>query len=597
MSANRCFKPFNLALLVALILIFGAGYIANLVQTGNGSIKIRDVRFMGSDGKMMSALLYIPKGVNKENKAPGVVAMHGYINSRETQDSFAIEFARRGYVVLAADQTGHGYSDPPAFANGYGGVDALNYIRTLDFVDTDNIALEGHSMGGWASAIAAAYVPNGYKSFIMASSSTGTYGAPEGTATYPKNLALIFSQYDEFSGLMWGAPIPKDIVNTKKLKTLFNTTESVVPNKLYGSIEEGTARKLYQPAMIHPKVHFSTEATGYAIDWLEATLKGGKQIDTSDQTWYWKEFFTLLALIGMVVLLLGSGKCLLTSDYFEALNEEPAEQKSLSGFGWWFNALVLAILPVILYVVAWASIDTQKGIGKATFFWPQQITNTLMFWAMGVGLISLCLFLLWHFFINKKKSADFSNYGLSWVNTGLQWGKIWKSFVLAFVIILIAHLSLNLSDALFKTDFRFWVFGIKPLDTLHFGITLGYLIPFTFYFLVLGLIIHGQMRPGKNGNSTGIVKETLINVLLMTVGLIFALLAHYMPLFSGGTLLIPDLNLPGIVLIQFVPMFTIVGIVMTYFYRKTGHIYTGAFICAMFVVWQIVAGQATHYPY
>ncbi|WP_201721683.1 hypothetical protein [Caulobacter sp. B11] len=29
-----------------------------------------------------------------------MLAVHGYINSRETQSPFAIEFARRGYVVL-----------------------------------------------------------------------------------------------------------------------------------------------------------------------------------------------------------------------------------------------------------------------------------------------------------------------------------------------------------------------------------------------------------------------------------------------------------------------------------------------------------------
>jgi len=33
--------------------------------------------------------------VTKENPAPGIVAIHGYINSREMQDGFAIEFARR----------------------------------------------------------------------------------------------------------------------------------------------------------------------------------------------------------------------------------------------------------------------------------------------------------------------------------------------------------------------------------------------------------------------------------------------------------------------------------------------------------------------
>jgi len=148
--------------------------------------QVRDIRFMGSNGTEMSALLYIPKGVTAKNPAPGIVAIHGYINSRETQDGFAIEFARRGYVVLAPDQTGHGYSDPPAFGNGFGGPDSLVYLRSLDIVDKNNIGLEGHSMGGWAIGDAAGAFPNDYKSFILEGSSTGTLGAPDGTRLSPR---------------------------------------------------------------------------------------------------------------------------------------------------------------------------------------------------------------------------------------------------------------------------------------------------------------------------------------------------------------------------------------------------------------------------
>jgi fermentation-respiration switch protein FrsA (DUF1100 family) len=67
-----------------------------------------DVRFIGTGGSPMSALLYVPPGATAAAPAPGILAVHGYINSRETQSGFAIEFARRGYVVLALDQTGHG---------------------------------------------------------------------------------------------------------------------------------------------------------------------------------------------------------------------------------------------------------------------------------------------------------------------------------------------------------------------------------------------------------------------------------------------------------------------------------------------------------
>ena len=129
--------------IAGLILILAGGLLAHLTQT-SGGIRIQDVRFNGAKGNTMSALLYIPPNASAQTPAPGVLAVHGYINSRETQDGFAIEFARRGYVVLALDQTGHGYSDPPAFANGFGGPDGLAYLRSLEFVDKTNIFICGY---------------------------------------------------------------------------------------------------------------------------------------------------------------------------------------------------------------------------------------------------------------------------------------------------------------------------------------------------------------------------------------------------------------------------------------------------------------------
>ena len=276
----------------------------------------------------------------------------------------------------------------------------MKYLRSLDIVDVDNIGLEGHSMGGWASLVATAVIPNGYKSFMMASSSTETLGTPKGTPTFPRNLGIIFSKYDEFSALMWGVQIPTDIVKTDKLKAIFDTTEDVEVGKLYGSIEAGTARKLYQPPTIHPRVHFTKEGIGDAVEWMQMTLKGGSDLPPSDQIWQYKEFFTFVAMIGMVILIIAVGGYLLKTDYFQDLQEEPAPQKSLSGWGWWVGAVLMVLIPIPVYLWAWAIFYNHQGFAKASFIWPEQLTNIIMCWALGVAIISIILFLLWHFLIN-----------------------------------------------------------------------------------------------------------------------------------------------------------------------------------------------------
>ncbi|HEY9076255.1 MAG TPA: alpha/beta hydrolase [Anaerolineaceae bacterium] len=597
----------NWILALALLLVLVGSLVASATQTNGWTVKVKDVRWVGSNGKIMSALLYIPpnvygkdeKGALKINPAPAVVAIHGYINSRETQSAFAIEYARRGYVVLAADQSGHGYSDPPALGAGFGGPDSLAYLRTLNIVDKDNIALSGHSMGGWASVVAAGVYPDGYKSIILEGSSTGTYGGKEGDAKFPRNLGLIFSKYDEFSALMWLVPVPANIGQGDKMKKQFGTTEPVEVGKLYGSIADGTARMWYQPNTNHPGDHISTEAVGYAIDWLQKTLKGGNGLPPNDQIWYWKEIGTLIAAIGFVLFLIGLGKQLLRSRYFSALKESPEPAKGLKGIGWWIGAVLTVFIPVLTYYT-FINLPT-KLKWVATAFWPQNITTTVVFWAIGNGLIFLALFLIWHFFLGGRKAGgNFSTYGLTWTNK-LEWLKIGKSFLLAAAIGFGGYILLGLVDFFFKTDFRFYVFAVKLMTPLQFQIFLCYLVPFILFFGISGMALMGQMRlAGKNGKDLPLWQAILINIGLVTLGFVFFLFYQYLPLYGGGVqadAATPNGPLYAIVSYQFIPLLGIAAAISTYFFRKTGHIYVGAFLNGIIITWIIVAGTATHYAF
>lgn len=165
----------NPGLLVALIasLVAIAGlFLASAIQTGDG-VTVSEVHFRGASGAQMRALLFRPRAATSAKPAPAILAVHGYLNSAEMQANFATEYARRGYVVLAPDQRGHGGSDPVAFADGFGGPDALAYLHSLPFVDRRNIGLEGHSMGGWTVLSAAKAMPDGYRSLVLEGSSVG----------------------------------------------------------------------------------------------------------------------------------------------------------------------------------------------------------------------------------------------------------------------------------------------------------------------------------------------------------------------------------------------------------------------------------------
>jgi pimeloyl-ACP methyl ester carboxylesterase len=584
-------------LLLGIVLVFLGGLVAWYTQTSGGTITIKDVRFISTNGTQMSALLYIPEGVTAENPAPGILAIHGYINSRETQAGYAIEFARRGYVVLALDQTGHGYSDAPAFASGFGGPLGLAYLRSLDIVDTENIGMEGHSMGGWASLAAASVMPDDYKSINLQGSSTGAPFAQEGSAEYPRNLALTYSVWDEFAELMWGGETPEvvdlasEIENTTKLQTLFGTDEPVVEGQLYGSIEDGTARILYQPITTHPGDHISPAAIATAIDWMAMTLEGGNDLESSNQVWIWNELGRLVALIGMVLAVMGFGAILLDTDYFRELAKPTPEPGVATRPMVYIGYLLTIFIPILTFF--WLqNFANRTLVPQANALFSQNITTGIMVWAVGNALITLILFIIWHFASNQHNGATIANYGLS-----LNGAEILKSLLLSVLIVGFAYILLAISDWWFKTDFRFWVVAVKLMSTLQFRIFLGYLPFFTFFFIVLGLALHGQLRPvTATGQPVGFWHELLLNVVLLISGFVVLLIIQYIPLMTGGRMPLGE-PLLTIVAFQFVGLLAIVAVWMTWFFRKTGTVYVGAFVAALFITWVIVAGQATHYAF
>lgn len=579
-------KPRNL-LVLACFLIVAGDVLAWAIQTDGGRVDIRDVRFEGTAGTTMSALLYVPPNATETTRAPGVLAVHGYINSRETQDGFAIELARRGFVVLALDQTGHGYSDPPAFANGFGGPDGLAYLRSLDFVDPNNIGLEGHSMGGWAVLIAAAQAPDDYRSIVIEGSSTGTSGAPDATSEYPRNLAVVFSKYDEFSALMWGSPVPGEVPSSQKLMAAFGTPNPVEVGRVYGSIAEGTARVFHQPPVTHPADHFSRAAIGHAIDWFQATLEGAQAHDPRKQVWYWKELGNLVALIGMVVLLFAVGATLLEGRFFPSLGEAPSASRGAQGASWWGAALLFTALPAL-------TLFPFKDVGAAlpvSAFFPQSITNQVMIWALLTGAISVALFALWHLTAARSQGTTSDDYGLTWEER-VAWSRIGASFLLALGIVLAAYTSLAISAAVFTVDYRFWVFAVKPMSGLHFRMALLYLPAFVLFFGVYGMVLCGQLR--QNGSTADRMVRAIV---LSTLGFVSLIGYQYTPLFLGGTLALPSEPLWSIIAFQFLPLMTIVAAVSVYFHQRTGHIYVGAFVSGMLVTWIVVASQATQHAF
>ncbi|MEX1032180.1 MAG: alpha/beta fold hydrolase [Cellvibrionaceae bacterium] len=576
-------------LLLSLVIILSGSLLAHYIHTDGGRVDIQDLRFTAADGATMSALLYIPLDASRESPAPGVLAIHGYINSRETQSGFAIELARRGFVVLALDQRGHGYSAPPAFAEAFGALDGLNYLRSLAFVDKERIGLEGHSMGGWASRVATQLAPDSYRSIVMEGASAAAVpglGDFSGSPEQPRNLAIVFSLYDEFSRFMWEGAMPGELPDAPQLKQLFGTEETIERGRIYGSVADGTARILHQPATTHPGDHISPEAILAAVHWLQLTLEHDSQIADDSHIFQWKEVGTLIALLGLILSIFPVLTSLSRLPFFAGLRESLPPNHGERGIGWWVSACLALLIPALSYY--WL-LNLGQSLIPASGLFPQGITNGIAFWALSNGLLSAILLASAYFAFGRKRSTGSDHFGF---DAGIR--NILLTAILALATVAIIYAIAALAGWLLTVDFRFWVVALKLMSPTQLQIFLYYLPGFVLFFLVFSATFNGPLRRSSaSGHDDNPGKAMAINGFIACGGFIGLLLLEYTTLFSTGELLFGE-PLLTIVAIQFVPLLAIAACISTFCFRLTGRSYLGAFVNALLVTWYIVAGQATH---
>ena len=561
--------------ILGLVLILGGSYLASAIQT-SGGVTLKDVRFAGDPlagggGLTQSGLLYVPSTATAAKPAPAVLASHGYINTREMQSPFAIELARRGFVVLAMDMVGHGYSEGAVGqVKDLGGPAALRYLQSLPYVDKTNIGLEGHSMGGGPVVSAAAAQPDGYRAMVLEGSTPGFLGAKAPARI--NNLAVVFGQYDEFAPLMWGVPKGSLVGSSPKLAKAFGVAEPVLVGKIYGAVGDGSARVLENPPVTHPWEHFSRAGVGGAVDWFQKTLVGeANPLPPADQIWLWKDIGTAIGFVGFICLLIGAFEVLLTVPVFASLNH-PAEPVAERRTGrWWLAALLTAAVPALTFYpfMKWGVLFVPMQL------FPQSVQNQLLVWALLNAAITVVLGL-----VLRGGKPTFTN----------DWA---KSAGIAAATIAVGYLALVLVDAVFKVDFRFWVLGLKPLDARHAVMAIPYLVVWTAYFLVAFRALTANL--GVKGD--GFMWQAGSWKLAMSLGFIVLLVVEYATLFQTGLLFTPKEPLNTIVAIQFVPLLATFGAIAAITYRRTNSYVPGALICALLLSWYVTAGTATHwYP-
>lgn len=664
-------KPL-IVLLISLVLVLIGSLVASHFNSSSGDVDVSRIYF-DTPGGELSGLLYKPEGADDQPR-PTIVATHGYLNSGEMQDAQAIEMSKRGYVVLALDQYDHGHStgtmekQVPFFSFWPTAIyDAVQYMYDQDYVLKDDqgngiIAVTGHSMGGFSSTNAVILDEKDFQESgirkIFASLTVGSdyrflyflkLTADDINNSYgPRTSGMIAAEYDEFffnaeASATGETVIKKNYVGTPEGAEFLGNPDQSEAGKFYEV--NGGQRIVYQPNELHPWNHFSKETTGYAIDFYDSAFADYSSlvsVGEDGQTWMYKEWFSFVALIGFVMLMIPvvtflSKLPFLNSIYTkkpEPLPEAKTDGGKLVGlliavFSGLFPAIffpalysgdvsgmiifrqgimIIIALSVIVFiyslvkglgshiktgsvimlvisVIQYIILRNQAKITETTQYFGGPTVNTIMFWAINVAILTLIIIVTLHYAWRKSEGASLANYGVK-----ASPKSIIASFVTAFLAIVTGYVVLYFVDAVFKVDFRLWTFAVKTFEDQHVIALLKYAPLFFIYYFIVGLSVNVNTASDKYDGFKGY----LISILYFIGGLLLYLGYHYGLLFMTDTAGYPKEALSSIIMIGLVPALLIAAIFNRYFFKKTGNVYVGAFLNTLLITLITVANTTLY---
>lgn len=514
------------------------------------------------------------------------------------------------------------------------------------------IGIEGHSMGGFSTTMALAmdesqYAETGVRKVFAGltegsdfsySSILNIDAATADALGGGRYMGKVAAQYDEFffnAGEEEGTVRKKDFVSTSDGETFLELTEPGTPGTWYETADGGN-RIVYEPSQTHPWNHFSKTTTADAISFFMTAFADYssqlKDVSADSQIWQWKEACECIALIGFVILLIAFGELFTEIPVFSAaatgeLAVSPAEKGS-SRAASVIVLIIASLLPSIFFyglvngqpgtgsvlVLFWLAIasaaagvialfrnkekNTRIGAGCAVLFscllavvcrttmysnnqfWTAVGLNSIVYWTVASGLICAVVLSLVYTFMLAKQGYTWKDYGIVWKPKTILAG-----LCAGLLAVIAGYAVLFLVDAVFKTDFRIWTFAFKTFDASYLPAMIRYIPSFLLYYLMSTISITVNTNKENLQGWKGYVTAVLMNA----GGPALWVAIQYGTLFATGTAFYPDAALSGIMIIAMVPTLAVAAVISRALYKKTGNVWTAAFLNGILITVMSVA--------
>lgn len=435
---------------------------ANLIQTDWGNVTVSDGRIETDDG-VLTYKLYTPASAAADKSAPAVLLLHGYQNDHETCAAYAIELARRGAVVMALDEYGHGSSTVGLKDRGYvnhkvtvnygndseadgtyvsiggqlryrvmmnfsnlsffdkhysadedgntimdsscGGIAAYAVLADMPEVDSSRIAISGHSMGTWSSwSVAAAYSGTEIepKAVVLQCGELFRDSAYDSENIHFNNVLLLQAKYDEFSYFRDYQPtVTEDLLKSDlRLEFLGCSADEAAWDTTYGSFDDGSARRIEFLQTNHRLTTHNDTGLSAALDWFGSTIGLDLTVPASCHIAMLKETLVLVAMLLCLFAMLPLMELLLGTKFFGYVAQPLPAVSGVKKKSAWWRGIVITI------AIAGLSFPFMTQLGHGLLPLPEGVFRM----TIGNGFVSwyllLILVMLGTSFIGRGKKKE-----------------------------------------------------------------------------------------------------------------------------------------------------------------------------------------------
>ena len=591
-------KPLFWVILLALLLCGALVCMAfaDGLQRSGGAVNVTDGVLQTESGSL-TYKLYTPLTATEAQKAPGVLLLHGYQNDHETCAAYAIELARRGAVVLALDEYGHGSTQIGLRERGYvdhklsvnygapgstlkdiggpiryrvmmnfsnlsffdplysrdsqgnaitdsscGGVDAYRLLSELPNVDSGRLAVSGHSMGTWSSwSVAAAYAGSEIapRAVVLQCGELFYPSAYDSENIHFNNVLLLQAKYDEFSYFRDYQNNVDDVLLKSDLRTQFLGTDAdhAAWDTTFGSFEDGTARRMELLNTNHRLTTHNAKGLSAAMDWLHDAIGLSLDIPAREQVAMAKEWLTFAAMLLTLCAMLPLMELLLRLKPLRVAAQPLPSGDELASRGKWWRGAIISIL------VAGLSFPFMTQLGHGLLPLPENIFRM----TIGNGFLAWYALLILVMLLTNgiarrgaKKRGRFltlHDMGLSSARKPerVDFGMYAASLVISAAMVGLVYGVNALCQWKFDLDLRFiWPF-FRPF-------TQARLVQFWVYFPIFALfylLSTGKVFAMQRTNAAylpglrGFLGCWWRSFLIMAGGLLLIVLLEYIPFFAG----------------------------------------------------------------